>query len=113
MDPLVSIVLPTFDRMRCLPTAVLSIQSQTMADWELIVVDDGSTDGTDDWIRGLSEPRLRYVRHDHRGNIAAARNIGLDAARGTWIAFLDSDDRWRPHKLVLQMERLARTATAM
>ncbi len=106
-NPVVSIVLPTFNRLQWLPAAVSSIQSQTMADWELIVVDDGSTDGTEGWVRCLSERRLRYVRHAHRGNIAAVRNIGLDEARGEWIAFLDSDDRWRPPKLVLQIDRLA------
>ena len=107
MAPVVSVVLPTFNRLQWLPAAVTSIQSQTLADWEAIVVDDGSTDGTEGWVRRLSEPRLRYVRHVHRGNIAAVRNIGLDEARGEWIAFLDSDDRWRPRKLVLQIERLA------
>jgi glycosyltransferase involved in cell wall biosynthesis len=106
MDPVVSVVLPTFNRMQWLPAAVSSIQSQTLSDWELIVVDDGSTDGTGEWIRGLSEPRLRYVFRAHRGSIAAARNIGLAEARGPWVAFLDSDDRWRPHKLALQRERL-------
>jgi len=109
-NPVVSVVLPTFNRLQWLPAAVTSIQSQTMADWEVIVIDDGSTDGTEGWLRGLSEPRLRYLRQVHCGNIAAVRNIGLDMAQGKWIAFLDSDDRWRPRKLALQIERLASAA---
>jgi glycosyltransferase involved in cell wall biosynthesis len=113
MDPVVSVVLPTFNRMQWLPAAVASVQYQTMPDWELIVVDDGSTDGTEEWVRRLSEPRLRYIFRAHRGSIAAARNVGLSEARGAWVAFLDSDDRWRPHKLALQRERLANDAESL
>src|SRR5262245_25869041 len=104
--PLVSVVVPTYNRIAWLPTAVKSVQDQTVADWELILIDDGSTDETEPWARGLNEPRLRYVRRDHGGSIAAARNAGVRGCRGEWIAFLDSDDRWMPDKLERQLARL-------
>jgi glycosyltransferase involved in cell wall biosynthesis len=107
--PLVSIVVPTYNRLEWLPIAVRSIQEQTLRDWELILIDDGSTDETAQWARGLNEPRLRYVRRDHAGRIAAVRNAAVRASRGDWIAFLDSDDRWMPDKLTRQIARLQQT----
>lgn len=104
--PRVSVVISTFNRLEWLREAVHSVRAQTLPDWELLVVDDGSTDGTDEWLAGLGEPRLRYLRRDHTGSIAATRNAGVQAARGEWIAFLDSDDRWRDDKLARQLGRL-------
>ncbi len=104
--PLVSVVVPTYNRVEWLPAAVRSIQEQTFTDWELILVDDGSTDETENWVRGLDEPRIRYVRRRHSASIAATRNAGVHQARGDWIAFLDSDDRWLPDKLTQQLARL-------
>lgn len=106
MAPRVSVVLPTFNRMTYLPEAVASVQAQTCADWEILLVDDESTDGTADWASRLGDPRVRYLRQLRRAGIAAARNAGLRAARGDWIAFLDSDDRWRQPKLERQMAAL-------
>lgn len=105
--PRVSIVVPTFNRMAWLPQAVQSVRAQTIAEWELLLVDDGSTDDTATWTSRLAEPRLRYIRRAHTGSIAATRNAGLREARGEWTAFLDSDDRWRPDKLERQLELLA------
>jgi glycosyltransferase involved in cell wall biosynthesis len=107
MAPLVSVVMPTFNRMTWLPEALRSVQAQTAADWELLLVDDGSTDETEQWARRLDDSRVRYSRRLHTGSIAAARNAGLQDARGEWTAFLDSDDRWKPRKLAAQLERLA------
>jgi len=94
----VSIILPTFNRAKFLPQAFASIRSQTFTDWELIVVDDGSTDETPDLVteltRGWEQP-VRYHRQENQGAYGA-RNTGLDLARGEYIAFFDSDDVWLP-----------------
>jgi glycosyltransferase involved in cell wall biosynthesis len=103
---LVSVILPTYNRLTWLPASVASVQAQAGVDWELILIDDGSTDGTAQWVQDLAEPRLRYVPIDHVGNIASVFNAGLDAGRGEWVAFLASDDLWPPDKLVRQFERL-------
>lgn len=100
-DPAVSIVLPSYNRAAFLPDAFAAIRAQTFADWELIVVDDGGTDDTADVVGRLAaaEARpVRYVRQENRGP-AAARNAGVDHARGRYVAFYDSDDLWLPHHL--------------
>jgi glycosyltransferase involved in cell wall biosynthesis len=97
----VSIILPTYNRARFLPQAFRSIGEQTWADWEVLVVDDGSTDETAAVVAELSARTrnpVRYLRQDNQGP-AGARNTGLDAARGDYIAFFDSDDYWLPHHL--------------
>ncbi len=101
--PLVSSVLPTFDRLAYLREAVASVLAQTFGDWELLLVDDGSTDGSAEWARGLRDRRVRVIELPHTGRIAAVRNHGLGVARGRWVAFLDSDDRWRADKLQAQL----------
>jgi len=104
--PLVSVVIPTWNRAVYLPDAVASVCRQTFADWELIVVDDGSSDGTPAYLAGLDDPRLRVLREPHRGNPNAVRNVALGAARGRYVAFLDSDDWWEPEKLARQLAAL-------
>ncbi len=93
--PAVSVVLPTFDRAALLPRAIHSMLGQSYADFELIVVDDGSTDGTAAVVDGLDDPRVVYLRRDHRGR-SAARNAGARRARGEILTFLDSDDEAEP-----------------
>jgi glycosyltransferase involved in cell wall biosynthesis len=101
--PLVSIILPTYNRARFLPEAFTAIAAQTLTDWELVVVDDGSTDDTPDVVHAATLGRpLRYVPQAN-GGAYAARNTGLDHATGEYIAFYDSDDLWLPRHL----ERLA------
>jgi glycosyltransferase involved in cell wall biosynthesis len=99
--PAVSIILPTYNRVKFLPQAFESIRSQTFTNWELIVVDDGSTDDTAAAVEGataaLDRP-VRYVRQTNQGSYGA-RNTGLDYARGQLVAFFDSDDVWLPHHL--------------
>ena len=103
-SPQVSVVVPTFNRREVLPRALDSILAQTFSDWELIVVDDGSADGTAELVeRDYSDARLSV--QENRG-VSAARNAGIASARGEWIAFLDSDDAWLPEKLERQMEAL-------
>jgi glycosyltransferase involved in cell wall biosynthesis len=99
--PAVSIVLPTYNRAKFLPQAFASIRSQTFADWELIVVDDGSTDDTKQLVDDLSKTMPGPVRYQYQANQGAygARNTGLDQARGRYIAFFDSDDVWLPDYL--------------
>ena len=106
MSPTVSIIVPSFNRPALLAEAVASVWDQTYPFWQLIVVDDGS--GTDmlTYLDTLTaDRRIEVIRRPHRG-IAAARNIGLDHATGDYVAFLDSDDRYWPEKLALQVAGL-------
>jgi glycosyltransferase involved in cell wall biosynthesis len=110
--PEVSIVIPTRNRWSLLSRRGLpSALAQEGVEYELIVVDDASTDETPERLRALAEPRLRVLRHERPGRVARARNAGLQEARGEWIAFLDDDDVWAPHKLRLELEAV-RAASA-
>lgn len=104
LPPVVSVVLPTYNRTTLLREAVDSVVNQTWRDWELLVVDDGSTIRVEDWLP--LDSRIHVVHLVHSGNIARARNTGLSRAAGTYLGFLDSDDRWHPRKLELQVSRL-------
>jgi len=103
--PEVSIVLPTYNRLPLLRKAVASVIGQTFSDWELIVVVDGSTDDTRDYLEAIEDPRVRPIWLEHRG-VTSARNAGLRVARGEWVAFHDSDDLWLPEKLEWQLQRV-------
>jgi glycosyltransferase involved in cell wall biosynthesis len=103
--PAVSIVLPTYNRGDVLGQAIESVRRQTFEDWELLVVDDGSTDGSAERVADLDR-RIVVVRQENAG-VYAARNTGLGRARGRWVAFLDSDDQWAPHYLDLVTSFLA------
>jgi len=98
---LVSVIVPTYNRRETIQAAIASVQRQTFADWELIVVDDGSTDDTAALIEG-TDPRLVLIRQKNQG-VNAARNTAMLRARGRYIAFLDSDDEWLPHHLELSV----------
>jgi glycosyltransferase involved in cell wall biosynthesis len=101
--PIVSIILPTYDRLAYLREAVASVQAQTVPDWELFIVDDGSTDDTAAWVQSLDDTRITLITRAHTGNKAMLRNLGIAAATTTRIAFLDSDDRWPAGKLERQI----------
>lgn len=103
--PFFSVVLPTFNRVAVLPRAIESVLAQELEDFELLVADDGSTDGTTELVRSIPDARLRYLRQENRG-VSAARNLGLGAARGLAVTFLDSDDEAEPHWLAVFAERL-------
>ena len=105
VKPRVSIIIPTFNRSAIVPNAIESVFRETYSDYELIVVDDGSTDDTRDRLQEYVA-RIKYVYQANRG-VSAARNAGTKLARGEWIAFLDSDDVWHPTKLERQFEALA------
>jgi glycosyltransferase involved in cell wall biosynthesis len=100
----ITVVIPTYNRCDFLKAAIDSVLSQTFQDFELIVVDDGSTDNTIDLIRSYGDS-LVYLKHDNQGP-SAARNRGIEASRGDLVAFLDSDDRWHPEKLHIQVEAM-------
>jgi len=102
----VSVVLPTYNRAHTLERAVRSVLNQTHKDFELIVVDDGSTDNTRDIVVSFADGRIRYIKHESNKGVAEARNTGIGASRASLIAFQDSDDEWLPHKLALQVEAM-------
>lgn len=99
---MISIIMPTYNRAKTISQAIESVLVQTFTDWELVLIDDGSTDNTQEVIgKYLSDPRVRYYNQKNAGPIAA-RNNGVKLAHGEWLAFLDSDDAWLPEKLAKQ-----------
>ena len=105
--PDISVVLATYDRRACLPRAIASVLSQEHAHFELIIVDDASRDGTRDYLATLADPRIRVIGAERNGGPSAARNLGIAAARAEIVAFLDSDDAYRPGRLGLPLGALA------
>jgi glycosyltransferase involved in cell wall biosynthesis len=103
-NPTVSVVIPTYNRVQSLQEAIQSVLDQTYQDFEVIVVDDGSTDGTNEMVKKMADPS-GHIRYIHQGNqgVSAARNYGIQEARGKYIAFLDSDDLFLPNKLEYQV----------
>lgn len=122
MDPKISVIIPTYNRAAVLPRAVDSVLAQKGAEFELIIVDDGSTDGAECALRGtrpshlvprkvfnesrVPSPELRVFHQENRGP-SSARNLGIREAKGEWITFLDSDDEWLPGKLKAQLKFFA------
>jgi GT2 family glycosyltransferase len=103
-EPAVSIILPTYNGLPYLREAIESVRTQTFANWELIVIDDGSTDDSVRWLESLRDARLRILASEHIAHRARLRNRGIAAARAQWVAFNDSDDRWKPNKLERQLD---------
>lgn len=111
VEGLVSVIIPLHDRRRFVGEAIESVLAQTYPDWELLIVDDGSSDGSADIARGYSSwtpDKIRYVEHPGHVNfgVTRTRNVGAAASRGEFLAFLDSDDKWMPHKLADQIQLL-------
>jgi glycosyltransferase involved in cell wall biosynthesis len=112
MTPRVSIVMAAKNYARFLPQAVESVLAQTVADWELLIIDDGSSDATPQALRPfLNDSRIRYVRSDKLGQ-SRAKNLGIRLSRGPFVAFLDADDAWLPTKLHKQLERFEAASCA-
>jgi glycosyltransferase involved in cell wall biosynthesis len=107
MTPRISIIMPVWNGEKFLAAAVDSLLAQTFSDFELLVVDDGSTDRTPEILRAYADPRLRVLRLDHAG-IVVALNHGLSQARAEWIARLDADDLSLPHRLERQWQAVNR-----
>jgi glycosyltransferase involved in cell wall biosynthesis len=103
--PVISVVIPAFNAGRFINRTIDSVLAQTYKDYEIIVVDDGSTDNTAEIVKSYGS-KVRYIHQPNAGD-GPARNTGLNAAKGTWIAFLDHDDEWLPEKLEVQMKLLS------
>lgn len=98
-SPLFSVIVPTYNHVRFLETALDSVLQQSFDDWELICVDNNSTDATIQLLKNIRDKRVSFVQKENYGSIAKSRNHGVSLARGEWIAFLDSDDWWTSNKL--------------
>lgn len=105
-NPIVSVIIPTYNRAHLVSRSIQSVLNQTYQDFELIIIDDGSNDNTEDVIEEFQkkDKKIRYIRHDKNKGGSAARNTGVRAAKGEYIAFQDSDDEWFPEKLEKQMK---------
>ena len=97
--PLISVVIPTYNRADLLPKAIQSVLDQTYQNWELLIVDNYSDDGTKEVVDSFKDPRISMLLIPRTGSVAASRNLGVHRSKGEWIAFLDSDDWWFPEKL--------------
>ncbi len=106
VHPVVSIILPTYNRAHLVAETIDSILNQTYTNWELIIVDDGSNDETETRIEKIKDDRVRYIKLNHTGQLGEVRNTGLRTAKGDLIAFADSDDLWRQDKLAFQVKLL-------
>lgn len=99
VSPLISVIIPTYNHAHFLDRALGSVFNQTYKNWEIIIVDNHSTDHTDDVVKAFLDQRIRLLKIHNNGIIAASRNMGVRHSQGEWIAFLDSDDWWKPNKL--------------
>jgi glycosyltransferase involved in cell wall biosynthesis len=105
--PRVSVVVPTYNHAEFLKQALESVLDQTFSDWEVIVVNNFSTDNTESIVAAIEDPRIRLLNFANNGVIAASRNFGIKSTQGEFVAFLDSDDCWYPRKLELSLQKLA------
>ena len=107
-NPTVSVIIPTYNRAHLVGRAIQSVLNQTYQDFELIIIDDSSTDNTEDIIKEFQkkDERIKYIRHDKNKGGSAARNTGIKVAKGEYIAFLDCDDEWLPEKLEKQIKTM-------
>ena len=120
MYGLVSIIMPSYNTAPFIAESIRSVLAQTYTNWELIIVDDASTDNTDEVVAPLCHPReggdlsskIHYLKNDCNRGAAYSRNLALREARGKWIAFLDSDDLWAPEKLQRQLDFMAKSGSA-
>ncbi len=99
MKPLVTIIIPSYKRYKKIKKALSSVKSQSFQDWELIVVDNNSKDGTKELINSFNDERIKFYEINNKGFISKSRNFGIEKSNGKYLAFLDSDDWWTPNKL--------------
>ena len=104
--PVISVIIPTYNRANDLKRALESVQVQTFTNWEVLIVDNHSTDNTDQVVTDFNDSRMKLFKIHNNGVIAASRNAGIRAASGEYIAFLDSDDWWKSEKLRLSLNAL-------
>jgi glycosyltransferase involved in cell wall biosynthesis len=110
---LVSIIVPTYNRADLIGETIQSVIDQTYKNWELIIVDDGSTDDSKNYITKFNDERIVYYAIEHCGILGKVRNVGISHAKGDYIAFLDSDDLWLPQKLEYQLTLLQQYPTEL
>ena len=103
-EELVSVIMPSYNTEKYIAESIESVLKQTYHNWELIIIDDCSTDNTIEIIKSFNDGRIRLLRNEKNSGAAVSRNYGLREARGKWIAFLDSDDTWKPEKLEVQIK---------
>ena len=103
MNDLVSIIMPSYNTAQYITETIQSVINQTYQNWELIIVDDCSTDDTDIVVGRIKDPRIKYIKNEKNSGAAISRNRALRTANGRWVAFLDSDDLWKPEKLERQI----------
>lgn len=109
MHGLVSIIMPSYNTAKYISASIRSVLNQTYTNWELLIVDDHSTDNTDEVIQPfLTDSRIKYLKNKKNSGAAVSRNRALKEAKGEWIAFLDSDDLWMPQKLQKQVQFMQR-----
>ena len=106
---LVSIIMPSYNSGCYIGASISSVLAQTYTNWELIIVDDCSTDNTDTIVASFHDDRIRYIKNKKNSGAAVSRNRALREAKGKWIAFLDSDDIWNPQKLEKQLKFMTDT----
>jgi len=110
VDGLVSVIMPSWNTGRFIAESVKSVIAQTYSNWELIIVDDCSDDDTDEVIASFKDDRIRYCKNEKNSGAALTRNKALREANGEWIAFLNSDDLWKPDKLERQIDFMKKNA---
>ena len=108
MGALVSIIMPSYNTGLYIEKSIQSVINQTYPNWELIIVDDCSTDNTDSIVEKISDSRIKYLKNKKNSGAAVSRNRAIKEAKGRWIAFLDSDDLWTPEKLEKQIQFMLR-----
>lgn len=104
MNELVSIIMPSYNTASFISKTIESVLNQTYKNWELLIVDDCSTDDTDEIVSKYNDKRIVYLKNEKNSGAAISRNRALRNAKGKWIAFLDSDDLWHPTKLEKQIK---------
>ncbi len=100
----ISVIIPTFNRKKTLGRAIQSVLNQSLSPFEILIIDDGSNDGTEEWVKENFQ-NIKYIYQNNHG-VSSARNIGIENAYGDWVAFLDSDDEWLPNKLDKQVKAI-------
>lgn len=104
IDGLVSIIMPAYNSYNYVEHSIVSVQNQLYKEWELIIIDDHSTDQTTELVEGLNDSRIRLIKLEKNSGAAYARNVGIEIAKGEYLAFLDSDDLWTKEKLLNQID---------
>lgn len=106
VEPLVSVVIPTYNRANIISNTINSVLNQTYSNLEIVIVDDFSNDNTEDVVKSFNDSRIKYIKHTKNSNGSVARNTGIKSSKGEYIAFLDSDDEWFPEKIDIQLKHI-------